>query len=170
MNGRQFDDIAFYLTDPRFRRIWENYEEYPPLGSLRVFVLRADDPQRSARFPAAASLPELRRHLVEAHGAINGGLIDRWLGFNEGARRNFRIVDNDRVAPTKTLEPIFVKPQLVLDGEKNVLSPTRESWLRTEPGQNTFPAPTTQKASIELPAMTIFAGPSSAAELTKARG
>jgi len=50
MNGRQFDDIAFYLTDPRFRRIWKNYEEYPPLGSLRVFVLRADDPQRSARF------------------------------------------------------------------------------------------------------------------------
>ena len=50
MNGRQFDDIAFYLTDPRFQRIWENYEEYPPLGPLRVFVLRADDPQRRARF------------------------------------------------------------------------------------------------------------------------
>jgi hypothetical protein len=46
MNGRQFDDIAFYLTDPRFRRIWKNYEELPPLGSLRVFVLRTDDPQR----------------------------------------------------------------------------------------------------------------------------
>jgi len=43
MNGRQFDDIAFYLTDPRFQRIWENYEEYPPMGPLRVFVLRADD-------------------------------------------------------------------------------------------------------------------------------
>lgn len=43
MNGRQFDDIAFYLSDPRFQRIWENYEEYPPMGPLRVFVLRADD-------------------------------------------------------------------------------------------------------------------------------
>jgi len=43
MNGRQFDDIAFYLADPRFQRIWENYEEYPPMGPLRVFVLRADD-------------------------------------------------------------------------------------------------------------------------------
>jgi hypothetical protein len=40
MNGRQFDDIAFYLTDPRFQRIWKNYEEYPPMGPLRVFVLR----------------------------------------------------------------------------------------------------------------------------------
>ena len=45
MNGRQFDDIAFYLTDPRFQQIWKNYEEYPPMGPLRVFVLRADDPQ-----------------------------------------------------------------------------------------------------------------------------
>ena len=73
-------------------------------------------------------------------------------------------------APMNTLEPSLVKPQLVLDGEKNVLSATRESWLSTEPGQNTFPAPTTQKASIELPAMTTFAGPSSAAGLTMARG
>jgi hypothetical protein len=46
MNGRQFDDIAFYLADPRFRRIWANYEEYPPLGRLRVFVLRSADPKR----------------------------------------------------------------------------------------------------------------------------
>ena len=45
MNGRQFDDIAFYLTDPRFQRIWANYEEYPPMGPLRVFVLRSADPQ-----------------------------------------------------------------------------------------------------------------------------
>lgn len=45
MNGVQFDDIAFYLADPRFQRIWKNYEEYPPMGPLRVFVLRADDPQ-----------------------------------------------------------------------------------------------------------------------------
>jgi hypothetical protein len=45
MNGVQFDDIAFYLADPRFQQIWKNYEERPPLGLLRVFVLRADDPQ-----------------------------------------------------------------------------------------------------------------------------
>jgi len=45
MNGRQFDDIAFYLSDPRFRRIWQNYEEHPPMGPLRVFVLRNDDRQ-----------------------------------------------------------------------------------------------------------------------------
>lgn len=41
MNGRSFDDIAFYLKDPRFREIWASYEEYPPLGPLRIFVLRA---------------------------------------------------------------------------------------------------------------------------------
>lgn len=46
MNGVQFDDIAFYLTDPRFQQIWKNYEERPPIGSLRVFVLRAEDPQQ----------------------------------------------------------------------------------------------------------------------------
>jgi hypothetical protein len=40
MNGRQFDDIAFYLEDARFRRIWAEYEEYRPLGTLRVFVRR----------------------------------------------------------------------------------------------------------------------------------
>jgi hypothetical protein len=45
MNGVQFDDIAFYLADPRFQQIWKNYEEYPPFGPLRVFVLRADAPQ-----------------------------------------------------------------------------------------------------------------------------
>ena len=38
MQGRQFDDIAFYLKDSRFKRIWNNYQEYPPIGSLRVFV------------------------------------------------------------------------------------------------------------------------------------
>jgi hypothetical protein len=47
MNGRQFDDIAFYLTDPRFQRIWGEYEEYPPMGPLRVFVRRADAAQQS---------------------------------------------------------------------------------------------------------------------------
>ena len=45
MSGRQFDDIAFYLKDPRFQRIWKDYEEYPPLGPLRVFVLRSDGTQ-----------------------------------------------------------------------------------------------------------------------------
>jgi len=42
MNGRQFDDVAFYLEDPGFRQIWQDYEEYPPIGPLRVFVLRPD--------------------------------------------------------------------------------------------------------------------------------
>jgi hypothetical protein len=45
MNGRQFDDIGFYLTEPRFQKIWANYQEYPPMGPLRVFVLRSADPQ-----------------------------------------------------------------------------------------------------------------------------
>jgi hypothetical protein len=45
MNGRQFDDIAFYQTDPRFQEIWANYEEYPPMGPLRVFVRRTVDPK-----------------------------------------------------------------------------------------------------------------------------
>ena len=40
MNGRAFDDVAFYLQDPEFQRIWNTYEEYPPLGPLRVFVRR----------------------------------------------------------------------------------------------------------------------------------
>ena len=46
MNGVQFDDIAFYLADPRFQQIWKHYEEIRPFGPYRVFVLRADDPQR----------------------------------------------------------------------------------------------------------------------------
>lgn len=46
MNGRQFDDIAFYLKDPRFQQIWKNYEEYPPMGPLRVFVRREIEVQR----------------------------------------------------------------------------------------------------------------------------
>jgi hypothetical protein len=41
MNGRPFDDLAFYLADPRFRQIWSDYEEYPPIGPLRVFVRRS---------------------------------------------------------------------------------------------------------------------------------
>jgi hypothetical protein len=48
MNGRQFDDVAFYLTDPRFKQIWENYQEYPPMGSLRVFVLREAQERRTS--------------------------------------------------------------------------------------------------------------------------
>ena len=41
MNGRSFDDLAFYLQDPEFHEIWAEYEEYPRLGPLRVFVLRS---------------------------------------------------------------------------------------------------------------------------------
>lgn len=40
MGGRPFNDIAFYLSDPRFREIWANYEEYPPIGPFRVFIRR----------------------------------------------------------------------------------------------------------------------------------
>jgi hypothetical protein len=40
MNGRTFDDLGFYLRDPRFQRIWANFEEYPRMGPLRVFVRR----------------------------------------------------------------------------------------------------------------------------------
>jgi hypothetical protein len=46
MNGVQFDDIAFYLADARFQEIWKNYEEYPPFGHLRMFVLRGADPKK----------------------------------------------------------------------------------------------------------------------------
>jgi hypothetical protein len=46
MNGRPFDDIAFYREDPRFREIWSSYDEYPSMGPLRVFVLRGADPNR----------------------------------------------------------------------------------------------------------------------------
>jgi len=46
MNGVQFDDIAFYLEDPRFEQIWNNYEEHPPMGPLRVFVRRTQDPRQ----------------------------------------------------------------------------------------------------------------------------
>lgn len=42
MNGRQFDDIAFYLQDPRFQKIWARYQELQPVGPLRVFVLHED--------------------------------------------------------------------------------------------------------------------------------
>ena len=40
MNGREFDDVAFYLQDPEFQRIWDAFEEYPPLGPFRVFARR----------------------------------------------------------------------------------------------------------------------------------
>ena len=46
MNGRWFDDIAFYREDPAFSRIWEDYVEYQPLGPLRVFVLRRAERQQ----------------------------------------------------------------------------------------------------------------------------
>ena len=45
MNGRQFDNLSFSLKDPRFQGIWSRYEEYLPIGPLRVFVRRMDDPQ-----------------------------------------------------------------------------------------------------------------------------
>ena len=44
-NGRPFDDLAFYLEDPQFSRIWSAYEEYPPIGPLRVFVRRGESAQ-----------------------------------------------------------------------------------------------------------------------------
>ena len=44
-NGRPFDDLAFYLEDPQFSRIWSAYEEYPPIGPLRVFVRRGEGAQ-----------------------------------------------------------------------------------------------------------------------------
>ncbi|MFO1406506.1 MAG: hypothetical protein U1F08_03110 [Steroidobacteraceae bacterium] len=40
LGDRPFDDLAFYLGDPRFARIWARYEEVEPMGPLRVFVLR----------------------------------------------------------------------------------------------------------------------------------
>jgi hypothetical protein len=46
MNGRPFDDIAFYLENPTFREIWRHYDEYPRFGPYRVFVLRGADPRR----------------------------------------------------------------------------------------------------------------------------
>ena len=33
-----FDSLAFYLEDPRIRRIWEDYREIEPMPWLRVFV------------------------------------------------------------------------------------------------------------------------------------
>lgn len=40
LGGRRFDDLAFYLADPAFDRIWSQYEELAPLGPLRVFSLK----------------------------------------------------------------------------------------------------------------------------------
>ena len=48
MNGRQFDDLAFYSEDPLFRRMWSQYVEIAPVGPLRVFVSR-----KSAASPEA---------------------------------------------------------------------------------------------------------------------
>ena len=47
LNGRPFDDLAFYQRDPRFQEIWRNYVEQPPIGPLRVFIRRADSSERS---------------------------------------------------------------------------------------------------------------------------
>ena len=38
LNGRLFDDIAFYSQDAEFASIWREYREVSPVGSLRVFV------------------------------------------------------------------------------------------------------------------------------------
>ena len=38
LNGRKFDDLDFYLEDPRFRAIWANYSEHRRLRALRIFV------------------------------------------------------------------------------------------------------------------------------------
>ena len=46
MNGRQFDDLAFYMEDPRFAPIWSQFEELPPLGPFGVFVLRGRNENR----------------------------------------------------------------------------------------------------------------------------
>ena len=40
LNGRQFDDLAFYMEDADFQNIWSRYDERPPLGPLRVFIRR----------------------------------------------------------------------------------------------------------------------------------
>lgn len=38
LNGRQFDDLAFYAADPGFQAIWRQFVEQEPIGPLRVFV------------------------------------------------------------------------------------------------------------------------------------
>ena len=40
LHGRSFDDLAFYLQDPGFGKIWSDYDELRPMGPLRVFVRR----------------------------------------------------------------------------------------------------------------------------------
>jgi hypothetical protein len=57
MNGRPFDDIAFYLEDPAFREIWRNYAEYQRIGPYRLFVRRGADPQRPLRNGLIAPAP-----------------------------------------------------------------------------------------------------------------
>jgi len=49
LNGRKFDDLDFYLEDPRFRAIWANYSEHRRLRALRIFVRnRAAGPAKLA--------------------------------------------------------------------------------------------------------------------------
>lgn len=36
-----FDDLAFYLEDPEFRRVWSRFREIDPVGPYRVFLLSA---------------------------------------------------------------------------------------------------------------------------------
>jgi hypothetical protein len=42
LGARPFDDIGFYLEEPRFKKIWARYEEISPLGPLRVFRLKSE--------------------------------------------------------------------------------------------------------------------------------
>ena len=38
LQGRQFNDLGFYLQDPSLQKIWSDYYEDQPLGPLRVFI------------------------------------------------------------------------------------------------------------------------------------
>ena len=40
-----FDFLAFYLEDPRFRRLWAGYREVKSLGQYRLFVLTGQAPR-----------------------------------------------------------------------------------------------------------------------------
>jgi hypothetical protein len=42
MEGRKFDDIEFYSSDPRFAALWRQYVETPSIGTLRIFVRRQE--------------------------------------------------------------------------------------------------------------------------------
>jgi hypothetical protein len=60
LHGRQFNDLAFYLQDPSFQKIWSNHYEDPPLGPLRVFIRRA-----ATAVSGAAMSESHAPHLIE---------------------------------------------------------------------------------------------------------